>query len=38
MTNELDSGKKRGNVILFWMHLALAALILGAFVYAIVRQ
>ena len=38
MNNEIDSSKKRGNVILFWVHIALAALILGGFVFAIVHK
>jgi 4-amino-4-deoxy-L-arabinose transferase-like glycosyltransferase len=38
MADEIDSGKKRSNVILFWVHLGLAALILGAFVYVLTHQ
>lgn len=38
MNDEIDSGKKRGNVILFWVHIALAVLILGGFVFAIAHK
>lgn len=38
MSDEIDSKKKRGNVILFWVHLALASLILGLFVFSIVHK
>lgn len=30
--------KKRKNVILFWVHVALAAIILGWFVYSVVNK
>lgn len=38
MNNEIDSDKKRGNVILFWVHIVVAALILAGFVFAIVHK
>lgn len=38
MADEIDSTKKRGNVILFWVHLVLAALILGGFVYVVAQR
>lgn len=38
MNSEVDSKKKRGNVILFWVHIVLAVLILGGFVFSIVHK
>jgi len=36
MSNAVE--RKRKNVILFWVHLALAAAILGWFVYSVVNK
>lgn len=38
MNDEIDSSKKRSNVILFWVHIVIAVLILGGFVYAIAHK
>lgn len=38
MASEIDSDKKRGNITLFWVHIALAVVILCGFVYAIAHQ
>jgi hypothetical protein len=38
MQDQIDKGKKRGNVVLFWVHIAIALLILAGFVFATVHK
>ena len=38
MSDGAGGNKKRGNVILFWVHVVLAVLILCGFVYATVHK
>lgn len=33
-----DNSRSRRNVVLFWVHVGLAALVLGGFVYAVVHK
>ncbi len=33
-----DNRRSRRNVILFWVHIGLAVLVLGGFVYAVVHK
>jgi hypothetical protein len=38
MHDPIDKEKKRGNVVLFWTHIAIAILILAGFVFVTVHK